>query len=259
MKCSNCGSEIKGGAKFCRECGSPVVEKTEVLEGSTCPECGNLLEENALFCNNCGHRVSNEPEEVEISNRCPKCNSPLKDGALFCGECGKSLTRKSVKETKSSESPKKKKDRGLVFLIALLIIVLIGSVVIIGYIYYQNNSVDIVTPDINLETKIEEDEAKIETESEILFEEIEESDEKQSKDYICIFVKSTDNTLNLRSLSKHESELVGKVESENMLMYYYGESGQGYGSDGIMHDWYKVYLDNDLQGWVRSDLVKVKE
>ena len=262
MRCVNCGSEVKKGAKFCRECGTEIVEKTEALEGNTCSECGNLLEENALFCNNCGHRVSKENDETEVSNRCPKCNSYLKDGTLFCGECGTALAGQSVNETKSNKSPNKKKDRGLVFLIALLLIVLVGSIVVIGYVYYQNNMVEIVTPDINVETKIEvdeEDEEEIETESEISFEENEELNENQSKDYVCIFVKNTDNTLNLRSLSKHESELVGKVESENMLMYYYGESGEGYGSDGIMHDWYKVYMDNNLQGWVRSDLVKVKE
>lgn len=177
MKCANCGSEVKEGAKFCRECGTEIVEKTEVLEQNLCPECGNILEENAMFCNNCGHRVSGKYSETEISNRCPNCNSPLKDGALFCGECGTSLTGQPVQKTVSNEPHKKKKDSGLIFLVILLIVVLIGSIGVIGYVYYQNNSVNIETPDINMETKAEEneeEEEEIETEKEVLFEDSDE-------------------------------------------------------------------------------------
>ncbi len=203
MKCSNCGSEVKEGAKFCRECGSEIVEKTEALEGNTCPECGNLLEEDAMFCNNCGHRVSGEDSETEVSNRCPNCNSPLKDGALFCGECGASLTAQPVQKTVSNESPKKKKDKGLVFLVVLLIVVLVGSIGVIGYVYYQNNSVDIETPDINIETKIDEDEEdEIETETDTNT----ESEENEEPEDIYLFPSDREYIT--------ESDLSGKSKDE---------------------------------------------
>ena len=212
MKCSNCGSEVKEGAKFCRECGTEIVEKTEVLEGNTCSECGNLLEENALFCNNCGRRVSSDDTETDISNRCPNCNNPLKDGALFCGECGTSLTGQPVQKQASNEQPKKKKDNGLVFLVVLLIVVLIGSIGVIGYVYYQNNLVDIETPDINIETKNDEEdneednEENVEIESETPFEENEESEEvylfPSDREYITesdLYGKSKDEVALIRN------------------------------------------------------------
>lgn len=129
MECQKCGSKVSEGAKFCRGCGSEVVFETESIEDNTCPECGNLLEENALFCNNCGHKLSEEYVQTDVGNKCPHCNSPLKDSALFCGECGKSL-EDEVKKVHLQFS--KKKDKGLVFLIVLLVVVLIASASVIG-------------------------------------------------------------------------------------------------------------------------------
>lgn len=204
MKCSNCGIEIKAGAKFCRECGTEVVEKTETLAKNTCPECGNILEENALFCNNCGQRVSNENAKDEIINRCPNCSSPLKDGALFCGECGISLTGKTVETIKANEAHKKKKDGGLIFLVVLLIVVLIGSIGVIGYVYYQNNSVKIETPDIDIETAMEEDEDAGEEANEDIQENVTEAEEKTEEEYL--FPSDREYIT--------ESDLVGKSKDE---------------------------------------------
>lgn len=73
---------------------------------------------------------------------------------------------------------------------------------------------------------------------------------------VSIFVKNVSSDLNLRELPQHDSNLNGTVSDDTPLKYY-GETGQGLGSDGIMHDWYKVYVDENLQGWVRSDLVQI--
>ncbi len=159
MQCSNCGSEVREGAKFCRECGSEIVWKTEVLNANVCPKCGNTLEEGALFCNNCGCRIAQE-ENVKY---CTCCNSPLKEGALFCGECGTAVNDVAVNDKAAENKPEKKKDKGLIFLIVLLIVVILGSVCVIGYVYYQNNSVNVETPDVNIETE-EEDEDTVEEE-----------------------------------------------------------------------------------------------
>ena len=67
-------------------------------------------------------------------------------------------------------------------------------------------------------------------------------------------VKNISADLNVRKYPRHKSDLVGVV-SNGQLMYFYGETGQGYGSDEIIHDWYRIYLENGITGWVRSDLV----
>lgn len=205
MKCSNCGSEVKEGAKFCRECGTEIVEKTEVLEQNICSECGSILVENALFCNNCGHRISSGDCETEASNRCPNCNSPLKDGALFCGECGTSLTEQPVHKTAYNEPTKKKKDIGLIFLVILLIVVLIGSIGVIGYVYYKNNSVDIKIPDINIKTESEEkDDDTDEEESEDVQYALTETEDETGEEYL--FPSDREYIT--------ESDLIGKSKDE---------------------------------------------
>lgn len=63
------------------------------------------------------------------------------------------------------------------------------------------------------------------------------------------------NDVNLRAKAKHQSNLVTTVTDEQP-MYFFGEIEQGLGSDGKMHDWYKLYLGNGIEGWVRSDLIQ---
>ena len=68
--------------------------------------------------------------------------------------------------------------------------------------------------------------------------------------------------LNVRSESKHESGLVDTIYGGTKL-YFYDEVGQGYGSDGLLHDWYRVEwavpgTTEEKAGWIRSDLVTVQ-
>ncbi len=46
--CPKCGNQVPK-AKFCLECGHPLVNK--------CPECGFELPDGAKFCLNCGHKM----------------------------------------------------------------------------------------------------------------------------------------------------------------------------------------------------------
>ncbi len=64
-----------------------------------------------------------------------------------------------------------------------------------------------------------------------------------------------EGTLNIRSEPKHESELVGTVESQYEALAFYGEIGTGLGSDGQMHEWYKITTEEGITGWVRSDYI----
>lgn len=222
MKCSNCGSQLNEGARFCRKCGTEIVEKTEVLEQNICQECGNLLEMNALFCNNCGHKLSEEyVQKNEVKKGAPSV-------------------------------PKKGKDKGLVFLIVLLIVVLIASASVIGCICFRNNFVNIETP--NIETTADDMEERIDMEENDdatsgVTEDMEDSeyiDDNFNVEDEVLRIRNLYNTTqsNLSSLTKDSSES-GKVEyydSDSRLVrmdisansvtpytkYYYFENGELY-------------------------------
>ena len=78
---------------------------------------------------------------------------------------------------------------------------------------------------------------------------------------ICVLL-DPQRGLNVRSNPKHGSDLVDTVYGGTKL-YYYGETGKGYGSDGVQHEWYRVEWEvsgtaEEKAGWVRSDLVTVQ-
>lgn len=86
-------------------------------------------------------------------------------------------------------------------------------------------------------------------------------DGNDSSRRICV-LNDPQGGLNVRSRPKHDSELVERLFGGTKL-YYYGETNKGYGSDGIMHDWYRVEWQvsgttEEKAGWVRSDLVTVQ-
>lgn len=279
MNCQKCGNEVKEGAKFCRECGSEIVFETEALESNTCPECGNLLEENASFCNNCGHKLLVKQAEMECGDKCPHCNSVLKDEAMFCGECGKSVTEEVI-ESKNSVL-KKKKDKGLVFLIVLLVVVLIASASVIGYIYFQSSSINIETPSIETPADDNKEESVDveEDNSDVTTSELEQTEDSIEPEYIDDNFDVEDEVLrirglynitqsNLSSLTKDSSES-GKVkyyDADSKLVridiaansitsytkYYYFENGELYFAfvfDGAKEN--RLYFkDNRLFRWI---------
>lgn len=52
-KCPKCGAANRPTAKFCAECGTKFVAKSE----SFCPECGIKVSNNAKFCPECGTKI----------------------------------------------------------------------------------------------------------------------------------------------------------------------------------------------------------
>lgn len=83
MFCSNCGTKLVKGAKFCHECGSPVVgtssKASDVIKTATsvsmqeevsqrkqeyvgkilkCPNCGSTITETTVICPDCGIRIT---------------------------------------------------------------------------------------------------------------------------------------------------------------------------------------------------------
>lgn len=64
IKCNDCGSPVKDGAKFCAQCGSSNLAK-EGKQGSFCSSCGAELKPDAKFCGSCGEAVEQEPVVVK--------------------------------------------------------------------------------------------------------------------------------------------------------------------------------------------------
>ena len=58
MTCSNCGTELEEGAKFCLECGAPVPQTKK------CIHCGEELPLKAKFCPACGNRQDGGPSKL---------------------------------------------------------------------------------------------------------------------------------------------------------------------------------------------------
>jgi len=53
MYCSNCGAQIREGAKFCSECGTTIARG--------CPNCGAEFAATDKFCAECGHHLQVAP------------------------------------------------------------------------------------------------------------------------------------------------------------------------------------------------------
>ena len=86
MRCQDCGTELKEGVLFCRECGAKVTPMTIRF----CRECGHHLAEGSKYCVNCGadvyaaFRKAEAPvKEKKVEDnvirqiRCPNCAAPV--------------------------------------------------------------------------------------------------------------------------------------------------------------------------------------
>src|SRR5882724_1472566 len=72
MRCPNCGSDNRAGAKFCDECATPLP--------MICPACGTENRPGAKFCNECATLLSWQsgvrgPESGVTSTQPPIPNS----------------------------------------------------------------------------------------------------------------------------------------------------------------------------------------
>jgi hypothetical protein len=77
MRCAKCGCDNREGAKFCRECASPLSSK--------CAACGALDQPDAKFCDECatpldGARspriaASSRPPDIRITPEQPDASA----------------------------------------------------------------------------------------------------------------------------------------------------------------------------------------
>lgn len=71
IKCINpkCGKMIPPSVKYCPECGTVQIVKTEDNPKEKCPKCGNLRKDKDRFCDKCGHKFGDPlPSESSSSN-----------------------------------------------------------------------------------------------------------------------------------------------------------------------------------------------
>lgn len=253
MTCNNCGAEISSDSKFCAECGNEVLSQTQKTNEIICRNCQCSNEINALFCCGCGVKLSNS------TKKCVKCGCEIDNETIFCGECGTNQNtylgfEENEKITEKKKKTNKSKKYALIISILVLIIIILLSC-FGGYLYHistgsENNGAN--------ETAIIETSDKVEAEKET--DNVEDTPNQNEVENILVqqYVKNTDVPLNIRKDAKHESDLVVKVYDESEVMSYYGESKQGLGSDGELHDWYKITLNDGTSGWVRNDLISPK-
>lgn len=69
MKCLNCNKEINDGAKFCKYCGSKVLNQDSNKINRTCTKCGQIIPENAKFCKYCGEKIEVQSVTSDVENK----------------------------------------------------------------------------------------------------------------------------------------------------------------------------------------------
>lgn len=74
VKCKYCGEILNSNAKFCVNCGKPVLNDNQVK----CPNC-NEITPKGKFCSFCG---------APLVKTCRNCGAQLNENASFCSECG---------------------------------------------------------------------------------------------------------------------------------------------------------------------------
>ena len=101
--CENCGAKLKGGAKFCQECGSAVTAPTEDDEINFCPNCGSEIADGD-FCDNCGTNLKN-PQTNVTKNILEKYKIPIIIGSILLVLIFAGLVINSMQEPEPIELP----------------------------------------------------------------------------------------------------------------------------------------------------------
>ena len=201
--------------------------------------------------------------------RCNNCGKEIKDGSQFCKYCGIKCTSSEIENSKAINKGKKKYKW---IVISLIIVVLGIDFGMITFMLLKSSEVNHVS-----DAKVEKTAEKSDTEIDVIddsntTEDTADKDvsEDEYEDIQVANNNTSENTeqnqaayenyapnvesLNIRANPAHKSNLVITVDANANLMFY-GEVEQGYGSDGILHAWYKIYLNSGESGWARSDLI----
>ena len=97
VTCQNCGTELEDGAKFCKNCGSQIIEKQdenkEDAEFKICDNCGFKVDEDIKFCPKCGSKVTEKQDADSTAQEfkfCANCGFKMDKNNKFCPNCGSS-------------------------------------------------------------------------------------------------------------------------------------------------------------------------
>jgi len=160
MYCSNCGTKLDEGARFCGECGSPVivqeaveqeiVEATEALDNpiKTCRKCSFEIEDGARFCGECGttvNEVDNIPGDSARQTMEIPATQPVNIQYIHKDDLQHNVQEDSKKEKKS-----KREKENYIPLIIALVVVIIGCGAVLWYTFSKTSEpVYIELPDIS--------------------------------------------------------------------------------------------------------------
>lgn len=64
--CSNCGTKLNEGAKFCYKCGEKVPGSQDDTGMVSCPNCGNRIQHYQAVCEYCGFRITKKDAALSV-------------------------------------------------------------------------------------------------------------------------------------------------------------------------------------------------
>ncbi len=94
MKCHHCNFDNRPGARFCKNCGKPLVSKTQRTKSASnhCSNCGSANPIGARFCKQCGSSLL-ASNQAATAGHCPNCGNQNSSKARYCKNCGFALAK----------------------------------------------------------------------------------------------------------------------------------------------------------------------
>ena len=247
MRCEECGRDVSDEIKFCKFCGTPVVRHETV----------KLQKED-----------SQRQDEGHL--QCPSCGATVWKGDSFCPSCGYAFRSDGMRRgydvgrSPIEASPRKESSLWKALAMIGIILALVAAALLIYFVvsgHFGQKEQD-ETGVLSQTEQTESADAEPALTDNAEPEPVESDSAAVSSNASAArtgeeryFIKNTSSTLNLRKLPQHDSALAGTV-SDQSLLYFYGNVGQGLGSDGKVYDWYQVELNDGTTGWARSDLIR---
>ena len=89
--CSNCGTKLNEGSKFCHGCGAAIG----VAQKETTPEQPPVVPTNQIEKDD-GHYKERQQEYVGKVLKCPNCGAIISESTAICPDCGMHITGKTA-------------------------------------------------------------------------------------------------------------------------------------------------------------------
>src|SRR5258708_1283565 len=108
--CTSCGSDVTG-KKFCQQCGTPVqptitpVATSQPAPSNVCPRCNGEVKPGAAFLRNCGTPMSAQVQATVVATPhptarpCAACHTEVPFEHAFCPNCGHNMNAPAAAPT----------------------------------------------------------------------------------------------------------------------------------------------------------------